>query len=273
MFKGLSIVCLVLVSHFLRAGEFVVIPNSPIMAERGCKNGNMETNGEKLVLKHFLKAKSIVFDVGANKGEWSQAVTDIEPNVALHAFEPIPQVFAQLSKRFDSSDITLNDIALSNESGSCTFQVYDKGTMMSGFYERPLVNDILSTKPRAISVRTERLDSYCKRKNIDHIDFLKIDTEGAELLVLTGCKGLLENKKIKVIQFEYGGCYQDAGTTLKEAYELLGANGYTLYRIFEDGLIKIVEWEKSLENFHYANYLALPTTVETDYAPFSIHTW
>ena len=39
---------------------------------------------------------------------------------------------------------------------------------------------------------------------MEHIDYLKIDTEGAEYKILSGSTTLLEDKKISFIQFEYG---------------------------------------------------------------------
>ena len=49
-----------------------------------------------------------------------------------------------------------------------------------------------------------RGDDYCEKHEIDSINFLKIDTEGSEHLVLQGFDRMLTGKKIDVIQFEYG---------------------------------------------------------------------
>ena len=62
------------------------------------------------------------------------------------------------------------------------------------------------------------LDDYCKEYGIEFIDFLKIDTEGSELPILRG--GTLILPKIKYIQFEYGGCWKDAGYTLGQLYSI-----------------------------------------------------
>ena len=60
------------------------------------------------------------------------------------------------------------------------------------------------------TVRTGK--SYITMKNIETIDFLKIDTEGDELNVLLGFEDFLP--KIGIIQFEYGGCFIDSDTKL-----------------------------------------------------------
>ena len=48
------------------------------------------------------------------------------------------------------------------------------------------------------------LDTLCKELSLDHIDYLKIDAEGAELKIIQGAKNLLMRHNIKYVQFEYG---------------------------------------------------------------------
>jgi len=113
-----------------------------------------------------------------------------------------------------------------------------------------------------ISVPTRSLDSFTKEHNINHIDFAKIDTEGAEANILYGGKNMVSNQNISCIQFEYGGCYPDANKTLYEVYQYLTAFGYKIYRIIDDGLIYINEWNNKIENSLYSNYLAHSCNIE-----------
>ena len=55
---------------------------------------------------------------------------------------------------------------------------------------------------RQVEVQTG--DAYCTRHRIERIDLLKIDVEGAEHLVLRGFERMLHERRIEVIQFEYG---------------------------------------------------------------------
>jgi FkbM family methyltransferase len=55
-----------------------------------------------------------------------------------------------------------------------------------------------------IEIECSTLDTICEKENIPFIDYLKIDTEGAEFKILKGSEKLIQNKKIKFIQFEYG---------------------------------------------------------------------
>ena len=46
-----------------------------------------------------LPAGAVVFDVGAHIGEFSECVLAHQPWAIIHAFEPQPEVFAQLRRR------------------------------------------------------------------------------------------------------------------------------------------------------------------------------
>ena len=225
----------------------------------GYKNSNMQTNGELTLLWNFLKQGDIVFDVGANRGEWSQHALEKTSSIQLFAFEPIPEVFAILKMNFLSlSNVKIFAYALSNDLGKASFYHYLEHSDMSGFYDRPILQSNFNyNPPQQISVALETLDHFCSTQSVSKIDFLKIDTEGAEWKVLDGARNLLENHQIRAIQFEYGGCYTDAGTTLKQVVQLLTKNGYIIFRIIPTGLIHISHWSPSLENFEYSNYFAI----------------
>lgn len=53
----------------------------------------------------------------------------------------------------------------------------------------------------SVEVQTKRLDTFCEENNISHIDFVWMDTQGAEREVLTGAKNMLPN--IDYIYTEY----------------------------------------------------------------------
>ena len=70
--------------------------------------------------------------------------------------------------------------------------------------------------------------------NIDQIDILKIDVQGAEFSVLLGGKYLLSNQKIGVIFFEHivADTYEDQ-KPLQAYLELMTSYNYTLLDVIE----------------------------------------
>ena len=120
---------------------------------------------------------------------------------------------------------------------------------------------------KLIEVEQDSLENFCADHSIDRIDFLKIDTEGAEWRILKGAESLLQHGRIGAIQFEYGGCYLDAGATLEQAYHLLTSNNYLVFRIVPSGLLHIALWDNALENYLYSNYFAVLKSEQSRFLP------
>ena len=59
--------------------------------------------------------------------------------------------------------------------------------------------DSATETKHSIKVQTDTIDHFCERMSIESIDILKLDVQGAELLVLEGARRMLENKKINLI--------------------------------------------------------------------------
>lgn len=235
---------------------FTIYTDSPQMDSLGYNNCDMNTNGELNVMK-LIKKNNLVFDIGSHIGEWSLNLLKFEHKISIFAFEPVPILFDELRKNLCNYNVSLNLIALSNVKGEATFVYYPKHPGLSTLHQRPEIEKLLEMEPVFINVATERLDTLCNENDIKEIDFIKIDTEGNEFYVLSGAEELLKNKAITYIQFEYGGCYLDSKTNLKQVYDLLTCYNYRIYRILSDGLIAITEWRPELENYAYSNYLAV----------------
>ena len=67
---------------------------------------------------------------------------------------------------------------------------------------------------------------------------------------------MLQNGKIRVIQFEYGEMYISARTFLKDCFDLLIPLGYKIGKLFPDG-VEFVDYTYDLDNFKWANYVAV----------------
>lgn len=235
--------------------QITIHEDSPVFDAIGYNNCDMHTNGEVLIMKKIINADMRVFDVGANVGEWTTRVLQISPTAQCYIFEPIPDIFNVLQGNFSSGNCNFFNIAFFHMQGIQEFKYYVGRSVLSGLFERPCVT--AHEVPKTIHVVTDTLDNFCNNHAIDYIDFLKIDTEGAEVVILHGAARLLQNHHIQYIQFEYGGTYRDAQTTLQEAYCLLSLYNYDVYRIANDGLIHIAQWRDALENYQYSNYLAV----------------
>lgn len=55
---------------------------------RGYEFGNPSRNGEYRFLRSYLKGGMVVFDVGANTGNFTDQALSLEKDLEVHCFEP-----------------------------------------------------------------------------------------------------------------------------------------------------------------------------------------
>lgn len=213
-------------------------------------------NGEYLLLEKIIRKDDIVFDVGANQGNYTSFVLSLNRGNKIFAFEPVTAIYNEMVNKFqNNSQVEMYNKGLYSHSEP-GMVIYNNGEL-SSVYDRTATcdEDTFNNKDvQPITVIT--LDEFCLERGINNIDFLKIDTEGAEYNVLSGGLNMLAENKILNIQFEYGGCYLDAGCHLKQVFHLLQNYGYFLYKITPDGLVMLPKWEDFFEDYRYCNYFA-----------------
>ena len=167
-------------------------------------------------------------------------------------FEPSEYAFECLSKRFQQvKDITTMNICLSDKVGDMEFFEEPEGGQESSFS-----SSVSCSKAVKKNVKSSTLDVEAERYCLVHIDLLKIDTEGYDLHVLRGCSGLLSEKRIEVVQFEYGASWAFAGSKLIAAFNLLESFGYNVFILKSKGLYTL-DYPVYGEYFEYSNFVAL----------------
>jgi hypothetical protein len=101
---------------------------------------------------------------------------------------------------------------------------------------------------------------YIQEKDIQKINFIKIDIEGHELKAFDGFSDFLKPENIDYIQFEYGGANLDSHSSLLEIHEFLTKKGFVLCKMMRTSL-QIQPYHPRLENFMYQNWVAVSPKV------------
>lgn len=214
-------------------------------------------SGEKNVIaylkKNILDDNIVLFDCGANIGDYTNELVEMFPDASIHSFEPLDITYNILVKNVKSKSVKLNKIGLSNRTGDDAIYYNENNLGLTSLFDRQLDYHSLSL-PSSNTIKLITIDEYCKLNNINNIDFLKMDIEGGEYNALLGATNMLKNSKIKVIQIEFGGCQIDARVFFRDYWNLLNEQ-YYVYRIVSNGLIKIKKYEEILEIYLTCNYL------------------
>jgi hypothetical protein len=92
-------------------------------------------------------------------------------------------------------------------------------------------------------------DAYVEQHGIAAIDFLKIDVEGAEYLVLKGLEKTMKEGRIHCVQFEYGAFSIQTRMLLADYYELPSPM-YWIGKIFPAG-VEFRDYDWTMECFRF----------------------
>lgn len=157
---------------------------------------------ELLLLKNFINKNNVVFDIGANAGEYTYVFEKLVGASHVYSFEPVPKLFYALKKLFPN--IHLYKIALSNKDDIVQFKIpiidgrkFERGKLDIDYIEPGELSSEL------IEVECKTLDLLVREDGISQIDFIKIDVEGHELKVLNGADGSIRQfRPIILIEIE-----------------------------------------------------------------------
>jgi FkbM family methyltransferase len=178
-------------------------------------------------LKHFVADPKVIFDVGAHKGQSTRFYLEHFPGCEIHAFEPDPDIFKELSAALNGQrGVTLNNVALGSVAGPHKFFVNSDSYMNSLLEPGP---QIWGKVTNETTVEVTTLDDYCARKGIASIGILKTDTQGYDLEVLKGARGLMEAGKISLILTEIllADMYKDSAR-IEDFFKLTREHRYKL---------------------------------------------
>ena len=226
--------------------------------------GRVESSGELVILKKLKAMKRenyCVFDVGANKGDFTKLLVSGFENgerFEVHSFEPSKATFDMLRSRVEGEEnVVLNNIGLGKEKGEFDFFTDFPGSGTASLTKRQL--DYLGVDFHfSERVAIDTVDNYCTDNAIEHIDLLKIDVEGHELDVLRGGEGMFGADGIGMVSFEFGGCNIDTRTFFKDFYYFLKDYKFRVYRITpSEYLHPIVSYKEIYEQFRTTNFLAV----------------
>ena len=223
---------------------------------RGLNYGNLGF-GEGHALDYILSksndgSQRIIFDVGANIGEYSEMILKREDsNVLIYAFEPAKITFQTLVKNQNLIKVIKENIGLGSSEGEMKLYRQSESSPLASVFQR----DFKGQRFEVFDiVKIETIDIFCLERDIEKIHFAKIDVEGFEMEVLKGAEKMIKANKIIYIQFEFGGTQINSRTFFKDFWEFLSPY-YKISRILKDGFEEIIEYNERLEIFGYSNYL------------------
>ena len=187
---------------------------------------------ETRMVSRLLRPGDTFVDVGANIGWYTLlAANQIGPNGKVFAFEPSRVVFGHLMHNVrlnNLSQVVTERLALADRSGVVQLRVAAGRGPGTGSILPAGATDGDATE----EVQTVRFDDYCRTHHLESVRLVKIDVEGAELMVLRGMREALERRAIQYLIIEVADSrLRSVGDSSKALLDLLQGYGYTLSHI------------------------------------------
>ncbi|MFK7749303.1 MAG: FkbM family methyltransferase [Kordia sp.] len=188
----------------------------------------------------LIKKVSVFFDIGSNIGYYSILGAKVNPKLITYAFEPSIGVKTYLGENIKinqlSNNIRLEPYALMDTPGEIDFfeirnKKYPSIYNLSGEHNIGTKTYKLSNK---IRVQSTTLDLYFSDNQIQALDLIKLDTEGAECLILKGADDTIQKKQPIII------CELLFNKIEAELEVIMRKHKYTFYAHTDDGL-KLVD--------------------------------
>lgn len=225
------------------------------------RNHDIHSNGEVWLLKKIANLNpKVIIDGGANVGEYALEATKICTSASVHCFEPVPDTSDLLKKAIGnySSNVIVITKGLSDVNQQIPMNLFEY-SVHSSLYSH---NGITSETKTIIDIEVIKGDDYVHSIGIEKIDLLKLDIEGAEMKALKGFENCLREKRIRVVQFEYGYLNILTKNLLMDYYDFFEPLGYRVGKLYPKK-IEFKPYSNKLEDFIGPNYVAvLETEIE-----------
>ena len=208
------------------------------------RNNNFSNISSIDILRNVFDRKDdiTIFDVGAHIGQSTKNYRQLFKNSHIYAFEPSPEAF-KILKSLDIKNFKPFNFGFSNKKTKEEFYINSRNTATNSllaFAEN--AKDVWGIKSLnnmdKIVCEFNTVDSFLIENKIKKIDFMKLDVQGAEYLVLDGAKDSLLKQRIKLIQMEViiGDTYINQ-KSIGYYLNLFESYGYKL-KIFSDNVIR-----------------------------------
>jgi FkbM family methyltransferase len=165
-------------------------------------------------LRRFVPKGSLVFDVGANRGDVTSVLLDLGARVV--AVEPNPEMVALIRRRYG---VTVEVAAAGRQSGEAVLHLGSDPGHSSLSDEWQTTHPERFDEDRTLRVRVVTLDELIERHG--QPAFVKIDVEGFEAEVLGGLSQL-----VPALSFEFQCVLPEVARSCLERLDDLGAYRY-----------------------------------------------
>ena len=163
-----------------------------------------------------------VIDIGAHVGIFSIYAAELSKSGKVYAFEPFLENFSMLQKHKtlnNKTNLLIYNLGVTGTKGKRILNLStDNNTGGHSLH-------LKSNSENKIEIETIILSEFCNQMEIDKIDFLKLDCEGAEFEILMAEQSLLDRVQKVILE-----CHPFENNTVSSMIKLLENKGFKVYK-------------------------------------------
>lgn len=210
-------------------------------------------------IKSQMSENAIFIDIGSNVGLFSLVVASGSASIQVHAFDPLTlnnNLLASSAKINGLENIIINESCIGNYDGVVQFSVATDSAYSS------IRDSGRKTELKKITLPIIKLDTYANKIKLQKIDFIKIDVEGAEKMVIEGANQIFKNSKLRPKMMMIELCDKNLRafeTSVKEMVLVLERLGYKAFVLANNYLIefKYQTHANTFENIFFRDETAI----------------
>lgn len=220
------------------------------LAPHYVRRDKLDNEHLKSILGAVLDEDSNCLDVGCHGGQFLAAMARCAPKGSHIAYEPLPELYAELVARFPGVDI--RRAALSTKPGMTTFTRVVDALGYSGIRSQDYPRKM---QTESIEVDVESIDQSLPSGWVPRL--IKIDVEGAEHdVVLGGIETIAAHRPIVVFEFHRGSARHYGSTPEKMHGLLCGRAGLRIFDIDGGGPYTVDGLERAFNAGRVWNFVA-----------------
>lgn len=214
---------------------------------------------ETQIMEKSLKPGMVCLDIGANFGYFSLiAGRCVGAEGRVYAFEPEPRNYELLCRNIEANGLSGIVIpvpkAVSKAAGTLNLFLSDRNYGGHSLAQSNIEWDFAGTVP----VESIALDEFLERQGNTRIDFLKSDTQGAEVWMIQGARKTLERNPDLTLIFEFWPMGIEGFKENPEEFLLMLTNSGFRITVLEEGNLKQVrDIKKVIEIARHHSYVTL----------------
>lgn len=221
-------------------GKIAYYKNDQEMVKQKLYNIFFEQEYVLRYLKDYVEKSDVILDIGAHCGSHSLLYKFINPSSKIYSFEPQRMLYRLLVKNLRSNgykDVLCLNNAVGNVMGNVemnSFSIDGDNSFSPVSYGTEMFFNLagLQVGSGGESAYMLTVDSM----NLKSCDFIKIDVEGYEPLVLEGAKKTIEKYR-PIISYESN--FKTLSNVSVSSHQFLANLGYRCDNVWEDNWIAV----------------------------------